>query len=86
MNRRSVVLTDELDAFVESRVQSGEFADANEVMVEALRTLERAERADESKMSALREAIEDGFASGVAEGDVFARVREKAGLPPRVEG
>jgi hypothetical protein len=34
----------------------------------------------EMKMAALRTAINAGLASGVAEGDVFARVREKLGL------
>jgi len=35
----------------------------------------------EAKLAALREAIDEGDASGIAEGDVFARVREKLELP-----
>ena len=40
---------------------------------------------DEAKLTALRAAIDEGDASGVAEGDVFARVREslKRPTPPR---
>jgi hypothetical protein len=37
----------------------------------------------ETKLEALRRAIEEGIASGIAEGDVFARVRAKFGLKPR---
>jgi len=35
----------------------------------------------EAKLAALRAAIDDGDASGIAEGDVFARVRETLNLP-----
>jgi hypothetical protein len=38
---------------------------------------------DDQKLEALRRAIDEGFASGIAKGDVFARVRAKLGLPPR---
>jgi Arc/MetJ-type ribon-helix-helix transcriptional regulator len=41
-----------------------------------LRTLEREERPYEEKLRALRATIDEGDASGVAEGDVFAQVRE----------
>ena len=36
---------------------------------------------DEAKLAALRAAIDEGDASGVAEGDVFARVRKALNLP-----
>jgi len=45
--------------------------------------LERDEREREQKMAALRVAIEEGIASGVAEPGAFSRVREKYGLPQR---
>ncbi len=80
MTHLSVDLPEELGSFVESMVEGGHYADAGEVVREALRKLERE---DEEKLIALRADIEDGFASGLAEGDVFARVREKAGLPAR---
>lgn len=38
---------------------------------------------DEAKMTALRAAIDSGLASGIAEPGVFARLRERYGLPER---
>ena len=35
----------------------------------------------ETKLTALQAAIDEGDASGVAEGDAFARVREQLNLP-----
>jgi hypothetical protein len=37
----------------------------------------------EAKLLALRLAIDDGVESGVAEGDVFRRVRETLNLPAK---
>jgi len=76
MPTRNVNLTQELDSFVLARVESGRFENASEVVRAALRTLEREERLYEAKLSALRAAIDEGDASGIAEGDVFAQVRE----------
>jgi antitoxin ParD1/3/4 len=76
MPTRNVNLTPELDRFVLARVESGRFENASEVVRSALRTLEREERVFEAKLAALRAAIDDGDASGVAEGDVFQQVRE----------
>jgi hypothetical protein len=36
----------------------------------------------QAKLTVLRAAIDEGDASGVAEDDVFARVRETLKLPP----
>jgi len=83
MTQLSVAITEEQDAFVAGRIASGQYADANAVVQEALRTLEREEREDDAKLATLRAAIDHGLASGIAEGDVFTRVREKTGLPPR---
>jgi antitoxin ParD1/3/4 len=80
MPTRNVNLTPELDSFVLSRVESGRFENASEVVRAALRTMEREERAFEAKLEALRAAIDEGDASGIAEGDVFAQVREKLNL------
>jgi antitoxin ParD1/3/4 len=77
MPTRNVNLTQELDSFVLARVESGRFENASEVVRAALRTLEREERLYEAKLEALRTAIDEGDASGVAEGDVFAQVREE---------
>ena len=72
------------DALVARLVESGRYNSASEVLEAAMDALEREECDDEAKLAYLKQAIEDGEASGIAEGDVFARVRERAGLPPRV--
>ena len=81
MPTRNVNLTDELDRFVISKVKSGRYENASEVVRAALRTLERDEQEYEAKLSALRSAIAEGEASGAAKGDVFARVRKRLKLP-----
>jgi antitoxin ParD1/3/4 len=81
MPTRNVNLTDELDHFVLKKVKSGRYENASEVVRAALRTLEREEKQYEVKLAALRKAIDEGDASGVAEGDVFARARKKLNLP-----
>lgn len=77
MPTRNVNLTPELDRFVLSRVESGRFENASEVVRAALRSMEREEQVYEQKLAALCAAIDEGIASGVAEGDVFARVKAK---------
>lgn len=83
MPTRNVNLPEKLDQFITAKVESGEYANASEVMRTALRLLERDEREYEEKMAALRAAIDDGLASGIAEPGVFARIRKKYGLPQR---
>jgi Arc/MetJ-type ribon-helix-helix transcriptional regulator len=43
----------------------------------ALRIAESEEQRHQAKLAALRAAIDDGDGSGIAEDNVFARVREK---------
>lgn len=81
MPTRNVNLTDELERFVLQKVESGRYENASEVVRAALRTLEREERQDEAKLAALRAAIDEGDASGIAEGNVFDRVRKTLKLP-----
>jgi antitoxin ParD1/3/4 len=81
MPTRNVNLTAELDRFVLEKVESGRYENASEVVRTALRTLEREERQYEAKLAALRAAIDEGDASGIAEGDVFRRVRKTLRLP-----
>jgi len=81
MPTRNVNLTDELDSFVLEKIESGRYDNArydnaSEVVRAALRTLEREERQFEAKLAALRPAIDEGDASGVAKGSSFARVRQ----------
>jgi antitoxin ParD1/3/4 len=80
MPTRNVNLTDELDRFVMAKVESGRYENASEVVRAALRSLEREEQRHEAKLAALRAAIDAGDASGIAEGEVFERVREKLNL------
>jgi antitoxin ParD1/3/4 len=81
MPTRNVNLTEELDRFIQEKLESGRYDNASEVVRAALRALEREEREYEAKLAALRAAIAAGDANGFAEGDVFQRVRQKLGLP-----
>ena len=83
MPTRNVNLTKELDRFVLTKVESGRYENASEVVRAALRTLEREEEQYEMKLAGLRAAIDEGDTSGVAEGNPFARVREALNLPTR---
>ena len=83
MPTRNVNLPEKLDKFITAKVESGNYANASEVMRTALRLLEKEEREYEEKMAALRAAIAVGDASEDAEEGVFERIREKYGLPQR---
>ena len=83
MPTRNVNLTEELDRFVASKIENGRYENASEVIRAALRTLELEEQEHEARLVALRAAIDEGDASGVAEGDVFADLRKEFGMPPR---
>jgi len=74
MPTRNVSLTVELDRFVSTRIKSGRYENASEVVRAALRTLEREEQEQRAKLKALRTAIDEGDASGIAVGDPFGRV------------
>ena len=71
MPTRNVNLTPELDRFIASRVESGLYANASEVMRAAVRLLEREEKEYEEKMAALRKAIAEGDASDSMDGEEF---------------
>jgi antitoxin ParD1/3/4 len=77
MPTRNINLTPELDQYVASRIESGQYANASEVLRAGLRVLERSEREDEVKLELLRAAVLAGEESGVAEGDVMGEVRER---------
>lgn len=81
MPTRNVNLTQELDRFVLSKIESGRYESPSEVVRAALRTLEREEREHEAKLAALRAAVDEGDASGIARDDAFARVRKTLNLP-----
>ena len=75
MPTRNVNLTEELDLFVKGRVESGQYENASEVVRAALRGLERDEQRFEAELAVLQRVIDQGDASGIADGDVFGRVR-----------
>ncbi len=81
MPTRNVNLTEELDRFLLKKVKSGRYENASEVVRAALRTLEREEQQYEAKLAALRVAIDEGDASGLAEGNAIGRVRRALKLP-----
>ena len=83
MPTRNVSLPEKLDQFITAKVESGDYANASEVMRMALRVFERDELEYEEKMTVLRAAIDKGLASGIAEPGVFSRIRKKYGLPDR---
>ena len=58
----SVSLGDYFESFVDSRVSEGRFKNASEVIRAGLRLLEE----DESKIIALKNAINEGIESGIA--------------------
>jgi antitoxin ParD1/3/4 len=66
-----------------TKVKSGRYENASEVVRAALRTLERDEQEYEAKLIALRAAIDEGDASGIAAGNPFVRVRKALKRPVR---
>jgi antitoxin ParD1/3/4 len=81
MPTRNVNLTGKLDRFVADKVEAGLYDNASEVVRAGLRTLQREEQEFQAKLVALRAAIDEGDSSGIARGDVFARVRKALKLP-----
>ena len=64
MNRNtSISLGSYFDNFIQSRISEGRFKNASEVVRAGLRLLEE----EENKIIALREAIQEGIHSGIAE-------------------
>jgi antitoxin ParD1/3/4 len=83
MPTRNVNLTRELDNFITAKIENGRYENASEVVRAALRHLEREEKEYEAKHAALLKALDEGDASGIAEGDIFANVRKALNLPAR---
>ena len=80
MPTRNVNLTPELDQFIAAKIESGRYENASEVVRAALRGLEREEAVFKARLAALQTAIDEGLASGVAEGDVFQQVLDELTL------
>lgn len=62
------------------KIASGRYENASEVARAGLRTLEREELECAAMLAALRAAIDEGDSSGIATGDVLARVRKTLNL------
>jgi antitoxin ParD1/3/4 len=78
MPTRNINLTLQMDKFVDSRIKRGLYANASEVLRAGLRALEKAEKEDRAKLDALRSAVLAGEQSGIAKGDVFGEIRNRA--------
>ena len=76
MPTRNINLTPEMDAFVEAKIKSGQYANASEVLRAGLRALEEDEREDQAKLEALRAAVQAGEDSGIAEERAVDRLLE----------
>jgi len=71
------------DELAQRLVASGRYSSPSEVLEAAIDALEREECDEEAKEAYLEQALEEGFASGVYEGDAFADVRRELGLSKR---
>lgn len=74
----NVSLTDELAGFVKAKVSAGRYASSSEVVREALRLMEKAERQETEKLQFLRTAWQEGFDSGDAGEIDFAALKKEA--------
>jgi len=74
MSVRFIHLSNDLDPVLLSRVKSGDYANASEVMSSALRLLENEECDRQEKVSLLKSAVEEGMVSGDAEPGVVERL------------
>ncbi len=74
----SVSLTPELIGLIKAKVESGRYTSTSEVVREALRLLERADRQEAERVKALRRAWREGIESGDAGELDFANLRQAA--------
>ena len=65
----NVSLTNEMEHWVQRKVETGLYSSASEVVREALRALHAKETRHSTKIMHLREAIQDGFVSMKDSGD-----------------
>lgn len=87
MPTRNVNLTDHFDRFVQSRIRSGRFSNASEVVREGLRLLEQRDSEDRARIEALRSASSQGFAElDRGEGVTFETGREFSAFVDRLQG
>lgn len=77
---RSFELTPDVDSFIAREVERGAYKDANELVCAAITLLENEREYDQWKIFALDQALAEGDASGIAEGDVFEQIRAERKL------
>ncbi len=86
MPTRNINLTPEMDQFVDTKIQSGQYANASEVLRAGLRALEEDDKENQAKLEALRTSIQGGIDSGIADGDVIERIRARIRRRAEVTG
>ena len=74
----SISLTPELLGLIKAKVKSGRYTSTSEVVREALRLLERADRQDAERLDGLRRAWTDGIESDDAGTLDFDEIRAAA--------
>ncbi len=74
----SISLTPELVGLIKAKVKSGRYTSTSEVVREALRLLERADRLEAEHVQSLRQAWQEGVDSGDAGPLDFADLRATA--------
>ena len=81
----NVSLSEDLARFVEAQIGAGRYASAGELVIEAVRLLER--QGEEPHLDTLRRARREGIESGEAREVDFAELkrerRDEAGARPR---
>jgi antitoxin ParD1/3/4 len=74
----SISLTPELVGLIKAKVESGRYTSTSEVVREALRLLERSDKREAEARARLRQAWDDGIASGDAGPLDFAELKAQA--------
>jgi antitoxin ParD1/3/4 len=74
----SISLTPELIGLIKTKVASGRYSSTSEVVREALRLLERADRQEVERIKGLRRAWKEGLESRDAGEIDFAKLRQTA--------
>jgi antitoxin ParD1/3/4 len=74
----SISLTPELVGLIKAKVESGRYTSTSEVVREALRLLERSDEREAEARARLRQAWDDGIASGDAGPLDFAELKAQA--------
>ena len=63
----NINLTPQLEQYIQQKVASGRYNNASEIIREALRLMEERDQERETKLAALRQAIQQSIDSGPAE-------------------